>query len=463
MFLLCTFLSNHQNTIRKRYPFKLEKYKISSVEQLINNPELIQSLITRYKTNEVPRLKKLFDYYNGKSDILNRPSADPLKPNNKIMNPWSNFICNTTQAYFIGVPVSYQSDDENLMTALQDVYDSNGEQSHNAQLNKHVSVAGLGYELVYVNELGDIKFNSLSPLETFMVYDNSISTNPLAGVRFYESYDYVDESTQLFVEIYTSDFIYSYSQVEDELKLTEETQHYFNGVPVIQYSNNEEQFGDAELVKSLIDAYDIAMSDSVNSLEAFADSYMLISGLDMTPEQAKEMKQNRIILAGEKGDAKWLTKSSEPAEIENLKKRLVSDIHKFSYTPDISDDSFGSASSGESLKYKMLNLENITVIKERFFKQSLEERIKLITNFLNVKGHAYVYTDVTMKFTRNMPSNTASIVETMSKLIGVISKQTLLTELPFIEDVAYELELIEAEKAGTLEEYTAFNPTATEE
>ena len=41
----------------------MEFYKVQSIEDITN--ELILSLIERYKQNEVPRLKKLYDYYLG--------------------------------------------------------------------------------------------------------------------------------------------------------------------------------------------------------------------------------------------------------------------------------------------------------------------------------------------------------------------------------------------------------------
>ncbi len=63
----------------------MEIYKVQSYEEI--NSELILSLIVRYKQKEVPRLKKLNDYYLGKSEIKNRKMKDPSKPNNKVATP----------------------------------------------------------------------------------------------------------------------------------------------------------------------------------------------------------------------------------------------------------------------------------------------------------------------------------------------------------------------------------------
>ncbi|WP_203246330.1 phage portal protein [Sporosarcina beigongshangi] len=436
----------------------MEKYKINSLEDL--TPALILALIQRFKLNELPRITKLFKYYNSEQDILNRTMKDPLKPNNRVVSPWGRHISNTAQSYFIGVPVSYQSSDEILMETLQGIFNSNYEQSQNAKLSRDASVAGVGYELLYIDESGEVKFDVLNPNETFMIYDSTIKGNPLAGIRFYESYDYVTEETQMFVEVYTDENIFYYKQVDDDLRLQDEQQHYFKSVPVIPYYNNLEIIGDFQPVMHLIDAYDILVSDSLNNMESFADAYMLIKNMDMTKEQVYEMKENRVILLQGEGDAKWLTKGSQPEEIEKDKTRLVDDIHRLSGIPDLSAQRFsGAESSGAALRYKIMSLENLTAIKERYFKHSLERRIKLICNFLNVKGHSYDYTDVAMQFSRNLAADVEGITKIVKEMRGIVPDKTLLSLLPFVDDVEFELELLRQQSEDSLDGYTEiFNP-----
>lgn len=450
---------------RKRYHI-LEKYKINSIEDL--TPELINALIKRFKMKEVSRLNKLFRYYRGEQDILSR-TRQPDKPNNRISNPWARFISQTATSYFIGNPVAYQSSDDQLMEVIQDIYDNNNEQSQNTKLSRDASVGGIAYELLYIDENGDVKFDVLNPNECFMIHDSTIKGNVLAGIRFYETYDYVTEETQLFVEVYTADAIYYYKQDEDLLKLVDEQPHYFQSVPMIPYYNNLEGLGDFETVLSIINAYDVLQSDSVNNLEELADSYMLIKGVTLDEEAAKAMRENRLInIDGEQGkdaDAKWLTKPSEPSEIENLKIRLVDDMHRLSGVPDLSAQRFaGAETSGAALRYKIMNLENMAVNKERYFKHSLERRIKLICNFLSVKGHTFDFTEVSMQFTRNLAADVEGLTEIVTKLKGIVSDKTLLSLLPFVESAEFELELLEQQNEGTLDDYgQVFNSNTQED
>jgi SPP1 family phage portal protein len=434
----------------------LEQYKVQSIESITN--ELILSLVERYKIKEIPRLKKLDNYYLGKSNIKNRKMTDTSKPNNKIANPYGAYIVDTVQGYFLGKPVSYSSDNETLMEKLQLVYDRNHEQAHNSKVGKQLSITGIAYELMYMNEANEIKFAMLNPQEVFMIYDNSIETKPLMAVRFYEVHDYVSDSAVTHVEVYTDKMIHYYTVGEKDLVLTDEYPHYFGEVPVVCYLNNDDAMGDFEKVVDLIDAYDLAVSDTSNSLEYFADSYLVLTGMGGTePSDIQAMKEQRVMLLDDNGKAEWLVKGSTDMQIEEFKNRIKEDIHSFSFVPNLNDDSFGSTTSGESLKYKLFGLENAVAIKERNFKRGLETRVRLITNILNIKGGSYAYTDVVMQFQRNLPTNSAQMADMITKLSGIVSQETLLSLLPFVDDPAFELAKLEKEKEDTM--YENFNPT----
>lgn len=440
----------------------MEKYKINSLEDL--TPELINALIQRFKLKEVPRLNKLFQYYKGEQEIMQRSRGEG-KPNNRISNPWARFISTTATSYFMGNPVSYSSTDDKLLETINDIFKNNNEQSQNTKLSRDSSVGGIGYELLYLDEEGDLKFDVLNANECFMIHDSTIKGNVLAGVRFYETYDYLSEETQLFVEVYTADSILFYEQSDDVLVMTNEQPHYFKSVPMIPYYNNLETLGDFETVLSAIDAYDILQSDSVNNLEELADSYLLIKGVTIDEEAAVAIRENKLINIdnenGSDSDAKWLTKPSEPAEIENLKIRLVDDMHRLSGVPDLSAQRFsGQESSGAALRYKIMNLENMAANKERYFKHSLERRLKLICNFLNLKGHSFDFTDMSMQFTRNLAADTEGLTDIVKDLQGIVSNKTLLSLLPFVDSAENELLLLEQQNEDTLDGYhQVFNNT----
>ena len=53
--------------------------------------------------------------------------------------------------------------------------------------------------------------------------------------------------------------------------------------------------------------------------------------------------------------------------------------------------------------------------------------------------------DIDITFTHNLPQNVADVADTINKLRGLVSDETLLAQLPFINDVSAEMEKVEAQ------------------
>ena len=70
-----------------------------------------------------------------------------------------------------------------------------------------------------MNELNEIKFANLNPMEIFMIYDNTIEQNPLVAIRFYDVFDYITEESITHVEVYSDSSIEYHKIVDDELRL----------------------------------------------------------------------------------------------------------------------------------------------------------------------------------------------------------------------------------------------------
>lgn len=421
-------------------------YKLSKDVEL--TPQHIVAFVDSHIT-EYAKLNNLYDYYKGQHKILKRSFTDSSKPNNKIVNPFCQYITDMITGYFMGVPVTYNTEDENYINAIKEVFDRNDEQAQNADLAKNTSIFGKTYELLYLNEKTELCFVPLDPRETFLIKDDTINNNPLYGIRHYEVEDVVNKSKTVKVEVYTDSQIFYYNKSENGLALTDVKLHAFGEVPIIEYLNNTEELGDFENVITLVDAYDLMASDSVNSMEYFADAYLLLIGMTAEPDDIAKMKEKRVIsVDGEDADAKWLIKEFNDTYVENLKKRLQDDIHTFSKCPRMTDDSFGT-SSGIAMRFKLLGLENLCSKKERAFKKGLQKRIKFITDILNIKGSSYTPSAIKITFTRNIPSSWTEIADVISKVQGIVSNETLLAQLPFIDDPKAEAEKKKNETAIT--------------
>lgn len=410
--------------------------------------EAIKKIIDSHKQCELPRFQLLEDYYLGKNAILNRLMTDPSKPNNKIANPYASYITDTLIGYFMGEPVTYSSLDENAIEELNMIFTYNDEADENVELARSCSIYGVAYELLYIDEDGAIRFKQLDTKECIPIYDNTIENELLYLIRYYTDKDIITDKVSMYIEIIDREQILRYRANEfgDGMELIEVTPHYFNLVPIAIYKNNADEVGDFEKIISLIDAYDKLESDSLNDFEYFCDAYLALIGFSAEPEDIAEMKQNRVLLLDNDTDAKWLIKDAQDATVENLKNRIDKDIHKFSNCPNMSDENFASNASGIAIKYKMVGTENVIAVKERKFKKGLQRRLELLSLIQGVKLDSFDWRAISITFTRNLPTNDTETADVVNKLSNVVSKETLLSLLPFVEDISTELERIEKEK-----------------
>ena len=416
-------------------------------------------IVEQHRMNDLPRLLELENYYNTKNKIINRVMADPAKPNNKLANPYASYITDTLTGYFVGEPITYNSNDEVLLQDLSMIFEYNDEADENMELAKNASIYGVAYEMLYFSEEDKmIRFKPLSPKEVIPIFDKSVESNLLAVIRYYDDYNVVEDKTYTIVEVINNTEVVRYqtSQGSTSLTLLEQYPHYFGMVPIAIFKNNEEERGDFEPVISLIDAYDTMESDSVNDFAYFVDCYLALYGFTAEAEDVQKMKENRILLMDDGTKAEWLIKNSNDTTIENMKNRLDADIHKFAKCPNLADKEFASNASGIAIKFKTLGTENLVSIKERKFKRGLQQRLELISMISSVLREGFDWRAIDIVFSRNLPTNDMDIANMVNSLRDIVSDETLLAQVPFVEDVQAEMDRIEEQREKEKEQSPFF-------
>ncbi len=430
----------------------MRKIRIDKETQLTK--EVIKWIIEKH-SEEKSRIAELRDYYNNKNAIMNRQYKDNNKPQNRLSHPFASYITNMATGYFLGNPISYNSENQDLLERILDIFKYNDEADNNTTLAKYSSIAGYAVELLYIDENSNARFKALPADEVAIVYDNTLEENILYAIRYFEEDIPGEDKARTTINVYASNTIQTYKLEDNEITFIDEIAHYFNDVPVSVYVNNDELYGDFEKVKGLLDSYDKAQSDTANDFEYFTNALLVISGVLVEDEEGLNFKDNRVInFAGTDGKAEYLLKNINDNALENYKNRLVEDIHKFAQIPNLTDEQFAGNVSGESMKYKLMGLENIVSVKEAKFKKGLMRRIELLCNFLNIATNdLMLYTDIQPIFTRNKPKNEVELANMVKSLYGILSDETLISILPFVENSKEEIEKRDLEKENTLDNY----------
>ena len=204
---------------------------------------------------------------------------------------------------------------------------------------------------------------------------------------------------------------------------------------------------------SLIDAYNTLQSDRVNDKEQFVEAILLIKGSvlgddnDEKSENYKALRENGLLELDADSSAEWLTRQFDENSVEVLRESLEQDIHKFANVPCMSDENFGGNASGVAMRYKLLGFEQITKIKERYFREGLKERLRLLCSWLDFTGMAKIDSgDITIQFTRALPVNESEIAQLVSELRDMVPLETLLSLLPFVDDPETAAEKVRAQQ-----------------
>lgn len=384
------------------------------------------------------RLNRLWAYYDGRHDVLMRTRESGL-PNCRLVNGFPRFIATMASGYLIGSPVEYRAADRRQEAGLQALLDAYREariDAVDAELARDASVLGKGVELIYADALARPRSAALNAREAFVVYDDTVASAPLMGVHVARRLDAMGEARGARVTVYTGEQRMVY-ETDDPLKLAEAdcvevVEHFFGGVPMVEYWNGADEKGDFEGVLTLIDAYDQLQSDRVNDKQQFVDALLVLYGCSLETDArgrspGQQLREDKALsLPDCDARAEWLCKELNEADTEVLRRALREDIHKMSMVPDLTDESFAGNASGVAMKYKLLGLEQLTKIKERWFREALTARMECVAGFLARRGAPGLDPKrVEMLFTRALPVNELEQAQTANLLRGLVDDEEL--------------------------------------
>lgn len=108
------------------------------------------------------------------------------------------------------------------------------------------------------------------------------------------------------------------------------------------------------------------------------------------------------------------------------------------------------------MKFKLFALESKCITAERKFTAALRQQFKILASAWNKKGLSLDYTSIWFQFKRNFPLNLLDEAQTSATLKGLVSEQTRLSQLSFVDDIEFELEQMERE-AIELDNMGGFN------
>lgn len=404
------------------------------------------------------------DYYLGHHPVLEQPAKQTGADNRLVVN-LPKYLVDTYNGFFSGIAPKISLDDDKENQKLQDWNNTNSFVDKLNEISKQADIYGKSYAFVYQDEDSQTRVTYCSPSHAFMVYDDTVNREPLAFVRYH--YDNSSDATAKGT-IYYADA--SYDFVGPAIN-PEPTPNLYKLVPAVEFYENEERQGVFDGCITLINELDRALSQKANQVEYFDNAYLYMLGIQLekdrdTGQPMLDLKNDRFIYApadtAVNGKIGFVSKPDGDNMQENLINRLTEWIFQTAMIPNMNDQAFSGNSSGVALQYKLLPMKNRASNKERKFVHSLRHLYQIIFSVGTVlpDSSKNKWQDLSFQFTRNMPANIADEVNSVVNASGIVSKETALSLLSFIDDPKSEINRMEKEKDEEMKRVSQLSPAA---
>ncbi len=421
-------------------------YKINADNFEINSNNVTE-WITEFKNSILPKRLELASYYDGTNEIIKQNAVEG-RPNYSINVNMAKYITDVATGYTFGKPASYSiSSDEykKILDGILNVNKLNHTDELDYQMGGDMSVFGIAYQLVYSkqeNSTIPVKYKRLDPTRTFAVCDNTIEENIFCMVYFHEYLENKNLKTKVYV--WDKDFLYIFGGTSNLVMIASKTPHYMGQIPVIQSLNNDDGYGDYEMITSLLDSLNLMVSNNTDDLQSVSNAILAVSGGKLGEDEIKQINKYKVANLPIGANMEWIIKNANVEGTLGQVKHLLNFIFQISMVPDLSDDAFAGNLSGVAMQFKMWGIDQLWTSKIRKYKTSVYKRLKMTLRVLGLSENNAE--DVQISFYRNLPENMAQDYEIAKNLTGVLSLKTILKNLSVVDDVEAEYKAIQEEK-----------------
>ena len=368
----------------------------------------------------------LYEYNNGNQPILERVKEVRPEINNRIVVNRANEITSFKVGYLLGEPLQYVSRDSKKgniteqITRLNEFMYEEDKAAKDKELADWFTICGTAYRMCLpnkaINAFSPFSLYTLDPRQCFIVYYNGLGNKPVMGVKYVERSD-----KKTVYSVYTDT---TYFEIVDD-KIEKEENHILGAIPIIEYPANNARLGAFEVVISLLDAYNVTVSDRINGLEQFIQSLIKFVNIDIDETEFEKLK--------ELGGIKFKSTSENPADVDYITPELNQ-----SNTQQILDDMYqtilticgmpnrngGSSTSDTGSAVIMRDGWEVAEAKakdtELMFRRSEKQMLRIALNIANniSKNMSLQVSDIDLRFTRRNYENISNKAMVLTSMLA---------------------------------------------
>lgn len=342
---------------------------------------------------------------------------------------------------------------------------------------------GACYGLVYENNDNEEVYAHTSSLNTVAIWNYDVPASKIGLLRaWYENT--VSGGIETHLEIITKNYKKQYVDGVEKKTINKNVEYKFkevknsrkkvrwNDIPCFAVENPD-GLAFFENVITLIKKHEQVITNNANIFQYNDNAKLKITGFTpnneaiiqatdkngepqvdkngqpvMIANPARQKEDETILNAkvfytpDQSGDIDWVIKDINDTASENHKKTCLDMALMISGVPNVTDQGFTDADNSSALEKKFFPLEQVLQQADHLFKKELLRMWEMITERINLKkSKKYDFRDIEVILTRNLPTDTESVVNAWLKLRGLLSDKTVIEHLPY--DLDSEAELTE--------------------
>ncbi len=400
---------------------------------------------------------------------------DKNLPNNRFTdNQYANMVDQKVN-YLLSKPITFKTDNEAYAEALKQVFNKRFHRTLK-NLGKDSYNGGIGWLYPYYDEQGEFRIKKFHPWEVLPFWDDEEHTRLDFAVRVYDVEVYEGELEKIitYVEVYDTQGIHrfvldgntlvpDYSTYYFELNTDDEIIPYnWDRVPLIPFKANNTETPLLKKCKSLQDGINEILSNFGDGMQENASGNTIIIIKNYDGQDLGQFRRNiaqykavkvRTVDGADGGIDKLeieVNCDNYKAILTELRKALIQNCKGY----DVEELKSSGSPNEMTIKAVFSAIDIDANEIETEYQASFEELLWFVNQYLKNAGMGdFTNEDVEVIFNRDMMVNESQVITDINNSAAILSKKTLISQHPYIDDVDAELEQIKKEQEEAVEQY----------
>ena len=476
-----------EDLFKKPYYEQLNDIVTEMVEGMITDTEMLSQEILEWKKSETRKMMQTGEaYYKNNTDIReNKTQEIEWKSNNKLEHGFTRKLVDQKVGYLLTKQPTIATENDMYAALLSDVFDRKMLKTLK-NVGKEAVNKGISWLYVYFDEEGILSFKKFPSEQIIPFWKDDEHTELHSFLRIYPVAIYMNGKKKIIekAEYHHLEGInyfvlegsklvpdvpagihqnYNFMMIESDtirdesgqvVNVDKEKPFLWTRIPLIPFKYNEEEQPLIDMIKSLVDNYNLQASTNADILADIPKFiYKLINyGGDDLAEFLSNLNRYKVVKLDENGDVDKLQADPATDSTEKELERGRKSIYEFGRGVDTTEESLGNA-SGVALRYRYSDLDMDCNILESEFQSSLEHLLWFVDEYFVITGQGdFREESVNIIFNRDIIINESEVIQDAANSVGVLDDQTIRENHPW-----YTQEVEERLKKQKDEEQNAFD------